>query len=262
MTQQTSSFAGVEIDQKKAKLIKYAIIGVCCAVAAPAALVVLKGVIALAAAAVVAGGSIFFAPVIAHKMSIQRIKAVVKDAEENPIENLQAEFIQMQKDVTDFEREVKNYAAAVSNFAQQTDEYKQKYPADARMFEEQLQAYRVKQAFKEEKYKVALANLAAFEDIVNRAKAMWKMAKISERMSEIDGHKAEDVFSKIRVETSLDAVRQATYQSFAEVRVALLKNDVPTAASTVSQAKLATPHQAETIGLIGEVRQAQPVVNQ
>ena len=82
MSGQTSSFAGVEIDQKKAKLIKYAIIGVCCVVAAPAALMVLKGVIALAAAAVVAGGSIFFAPVIAHKMSIQRIKAVVKDAEE------------------------------------------------------------------------------------------------------------------------------------------------------------------------------------
>jgi hypothetical protein len=256
---QTTSFAGVEIDQKKAKLIKFAIIGACCIVAAPAALVVLKGVIALAVAGAVAAGSIFFAPVIAHKMSIQRIKAVVKDAEENPIETLQAEYIQMKEDADQFQQEVTSYAAEVSNFAQQTREFAGEYPEDARMFEEQLAAYQANQAFKEEKYKQALADLRTFEGVVKRAKAMWKMALSSKRMSEVDGRQSGDVFSQIRKETSLDAVRMATYQSFAEVRTALLKKDVPASLPIVSQNKLAAPSQPETIGLIGEVRQAQPV---
>jgi hypothetical protein len=265
MTQLTSSFAGVEIDEKKARLIKYAILGVCFAVAAPVALAVLKGVVALAVAGAITTGSIFFAPVIARKMAIQRIKAVVAEAQKNPIETLQAEFIQMQADVNELETGVKEYGAAVSDFEQQTSEYRSKYPEDARLFEDQLAAVKAEQEIREEKYQVAVTDLGKMADVVERAKALWKMAKVSERMNEIEGRKSEDVFARISVETSLETVRQAAHKSVAEARIALLKKNAQGAQpglAGVSQAKLAPPQQPQDINLIGEVRQAQPVAHQ
>lgn len=248
------------VNQKKAALIKWAIIGACCVVAAPAALMVLKGVVALAVAGVVGAGSIFFAPVVAQRMAIQRVKMEVRSAEENPIETLQNEYIQMQKDADSFEKEVTAFAAEVNSFAQQTQEYKKEYPDDAKLFEDQLTAMRSLQAYKEEKFKQAQADLHTFDGVVKRAKAMWKMALSAKRMNEIAGRQSVDVFSQIRKDTSLDAVRQATYQSFAEVRTALLKKvDMPAAA----QAQLAAPQATETLGLVvGTVAPKQTNVNQ
>jgi hypothetical protein len=248
------------VNQKKAALIKWAIIGACCVVAAPAALMVLKGVVALAVAGVVGAGSIFFAPVVAQRMAIQRVKMEVRSAEENPIETLQNEYVQMQKDAESFEKEVTAFAAEVDSFAQQTQEYKKEYPDDAKLFEDQLTAMRTLQTYKEGKFKQAQADLHTFDGVVKRAKAMWKMALSAKRMNEIAGRQSVDVFSQIRKDTSLDTVRQATYQSFAEVRTALLKKvDMPGAGG---QAKLAAPQPPQTLGLVGDIAQKQPNVNQ
>ena len=244
-----------DVDRKKATIITWALIIACCAIAAPAALFILKGLFALAIAGAVAVGGIFFAPIIGHKLAIQQIKAVVSDAEQNPIENLQSEFLQMQQDVKRFESEVRSFAADVSSFAQQTSEFKRDYPDDAKMFEDQLTAYRELQTFKEAKFKQAVKDLDTFSGVVRRAKAMWTMALSSKRMNELAGHQTGDVFSQIRKETSLDAVRKATYESFAEVRTALLQKVDTT--PPAQQAMLADPNNVtDPIIKIGAVNQS------
>lgn len=229
----------VTVDKKKAATIKWLIIGTCCVLAAPAALFILKGVIALAAAGLIAAGSIFFAPVVAQKMAVQRIKMEVKDAQENPIETLKSEYAQMQQDYNQFEAQVTQFGAEVANFAQQTNEFKREYPDDAKLFEEQLAAHQALQADKEEKFKQAGIDLKTFAGVVKRAEAMWRMAASSKRMSELAGKQAGDVFSQIRKETSLDTVRQATYESFSAVRTSLLKTASPI--GHVSQGALPQP---------------------
>jgi uncharacterized membrane-anchored protein YhcB (DUF1043 family) len=231
----------VTVDAKKAAVIKWSIIGVCCVVAAPLAIVLLKGVLALGAAALCLAFGVLIGPGIADKMAIQRIKMAVDDAEKNPIENLQNEYNQMELDAKQFEKEVTAFAAEADSFDQQTQDFKKEFPADAPMFDKQLKAYRDLQVYKEQAFQQALSDLKNMAGVVKRAKALWKMSQATERMNKLAGARDEDVFARIRKETALDSVRTATNASFAQVRVALLKT-VETA--TPPQQALGAPTDA------------------
>jgi hypothetical protein len=213
----------VTTDAKKAAVIKWSIIGVCCVIAAPVALFLLKGVLALGAAALCLAFGVLLGPGIAQKLAVRRVAMEVKTASENPIETLQLEYNAMEGDAKNFEKEIKAFAAECDSFEQQTEEFKRDFPADAPMFEKQLDAYRKLQSYKETKFQQALADLKNMAGVVKRAKALWAMAQSTERMNKVAGARQEDVFARIRQETALDSVRNSTNQSFAEVRVALLK---------------------------------------
>jgi hypothetical protein len=246
----------VTVDKKKAATIKWAIIGVCCVVAAPVAMVVLKGVLALAAAGLIACGSIFFGPVLAQKMAVQRVKQEIQEATKNPIETLELEYNQMESEAKQFEAEVKTFAAEADSFAQQTQDFKKEFPEDAPMFEKQLAAYRDLQTVKETAFQQALADLQKMAGVVKRAKALWKMSQSTQRMNAIAGARDEDVFARIRRETALDSVRTATNASFAQVRVELLKTVQSVAPQ---QAALGAPTDNAMAALQQGVQQAQQV---
>ena len=78
MSQLSNEEANGSSGSGKVKLIKWAIIIAGVAIAAPAALFILKGVIALVTAAVIGLGAIYFAPVVAMKFANQKVKMIVR----------------------------------------------------------------------------------------------------------------------------------------------------------------------------------------
>ncbi|HEX7913863.1 MAG TPA: hypothetical protein VF534_38100 [Paraburkholderia sp.] len=209
---------------RKATVIKWAIIAAGVAIAAPAALLVLKGLAALITAAVVGLGAIYLAPVVAMKFANQKVKMMVEEAQANPIETLINQLAEKRRDaqkfadsITDFRTEVKNFEAKTVTFAKQ-------YPDDAPRFQSQLETMKQLLAFRESRYKQVQDELSKFAHAIDRAKAMWDMSQAAQQMNKIAGRQASDTFEQIKTDAAVDSVMRSVNKAFSEMETSLLDN--------------------------------------
>ena len=209
---------------RKAAVIKWVIIAAGVAVAAPAALLVLKGLVALITAAVVGLGAIYLAPVVAMKFANQKVKMIVREAQTNPIETLINQLADKRQgaqrfadSITDFRTEVKNFEAKTAAFAKQ-------YPEDAPRFQAQLDTMKQLLTFRESRYKQVQDELAKFAHAIDRAKAMWEMSQAAQQMNKIAGRQASDTFEQIKTDAAVDSVMRSVNKAFSEMETSLLDN--------------------------------------
>jgi hypothetical protein len=208
----------------KAKLIKWAIIVAGVAIAAPAALFILKGVLALAAAAFVGLGSIYLAPVVAMKFANQKVKMMVAEAQTNPIETLINQLDQKRQDAQRFADSITTFRTEVKNFEAKTTVFEKSYPDDAARFKSQLATMKQLLAFREGRYKQVQDELTNFAHAIDRAKAMWEMSQAAQQMNRIAGRQSSDTFEQIKTDAAVDSVMKSVNRAFSEMETSLLDN--------------------------------------
>jgi predicted metal-dependent hydrolase len=209
---------------RKVTVIKWAIIAAGVAIAAPAALLVLKGLVALLTAAVVGLGAIYLAPVVAMKFANQKVKMIVQEAQANPIETLINQLADKRRDAQRFADSITDFRTEVKNFEVKTVAFAKQYPEDAPRFQSQLDTMKQLLAFRESRYKQVQDELTKFANAIDRAKAMWEMSQAAQQMNKIAGRQASDTFEQIKTDAAVDSVMRSVNKAFSEMETSLLDN--------------------------------------
>jgi hypothetical protein len=226
-----NTFVEPTSNKTKVRIIKWAIIGLCIAVGAPLAILLIKGLVGLIVAAVLGLAAINLAPVIAMKFANQKVKMIVTEAETNPIETLYNELNEKRQAAEKFKDSITAFRTEVRNFEQKTSVFKQQYPEDAGRFESQLETMNKHLAFREGRYKQVQQEMQRFSDAIERAKALWDMSQSAQRMNKIAGMQSSDTFAQIKTDAALDSVMNSVNKAFSEMETSLMEN------SEVQQAK-------------------------
>ncbi|RQS64287.1 hypothetical protein DID96_28595 [Burkholderia sp. Bp8963] len=221
---QVSNEANGSSGNRKAALVKWAIIIAGVAIAAPAALFVLKGMVALITAAVVGLGAIYFAPVVAMKFANQKVKMMVEEAQANPIETLINQLADKRQAAQKFADSITAFRTEVRNFADKTEQFEKQYPEDAPRFRAQLDTMKQLLAFRESRYKQVQNELKNFASAIDRAKAMWDMSQAAQHMNKLAGRQAADTFEQIKTDVAVDSVMRSVNKAFSEMETSLMDN--------------------------------------
>lgn len=232
---QPQSLAMQDDKMKMTKLVKWGIIGVSCAIAAPVAWMAVTGIAGMMIAGGLAIVGINVAPVLALKAAnlkyrvmdaerVSHIEKVVDAASENPIETLIQQSMDKRQASDQFRGAITSFRTEIKNFTDQTNVFKKDYPEDAGRFEVQLDAMNKLLAFRESRYKQLQKELDNFDAAIKRATAMWKMSQAAQKMNKMAGMELADPFVKIKADAAIDSVMSNMNRAFAEMETALMDN--------------------------------------
>ncbi|MFM0157129.1 hypothetical protein [Paraburkholderia sediminicola] len=224
------------------KVIKWSIIGLCIAIGAPLAILLVKGLVGLILAAVIGLAAINFGPVLAMKFANQKVKMFVNEAKSNPIETLYNELAEKQEGAERFKKSITDFRTEVKNFEDKTAQFKKQYPEDADRFETQLATMKKLLAFREGRYKQVQDELRRFSDAIDRAKALWDMSQSAQRMNKIAGMQSSDTFAQIKTDAALDSVMNSVNKAFSEMETSLMESaEVQQAKAAAAEVSAASP---------------------
>lgn len=228
------------------KLIRYGLYALGIIVAAPLAVLLIKGIVGFAIAAILGLAAISFAPAISMKFANYGVKAVVSEAQKNPIETLYNQLAEKEQAAGKFRDSITMFRTEVSNFETKTLQFKKDYPDDAPRFEAQLETMKKLLAFREGRYKQVQAELRNFEHAIQRAQALWDMSQSAQKMNKIAGMQVSDTFEKIKTDAAIDSVMTSVNKAFSEMETSLMENPEVQALNS-SEGKQAL----EAVGQIG-----------
>lgn len=207
------------------KLVKYAFMlaggAVAFAASVPLAALALEGILLWIAVGLIALLFVNFAPAVATYAANKKIAALKAVIERNPIETMQnlyadkhAELDRAENNITDFETEL-------GSFRDKVEVFKVKYAAKAPAYlmiqtrmEECLAGMRLEQAS-------ATRELAAFQDKIDEAEAIFDMAKAANKMLEKSQTAQQAVYAQIKESVALDKVRNDLNRAFANLNTAM-----------------------------------------
>jgi len=215
------------------------------AVAAPIALLALKGTVALAAAGIVGLGSIYLGPVVAMKFANLKVKGMVSEAQTNPIETLINQLAQKRLDAQRFADSITAFRTEVKNFELKTETFEKSYPDDAPRFRGQLATMKQLLSYRESRYKQVQDELTNFAHAIDRAKALWEMSQAAQQMNKIAGRQTNDTFEQIKTDAAVDSVMKSVNKAFSEMETSLLDNpEVKQAQATIGMEIPVSPRQS------------------
>lgn len=220
------------------KVVKYGVIVLGVILITPVAIGFINGAITLMVAGVVGAigfGLIGLAPVAALKFAnykeraiqeenVDNIKKIKSAAQENPIPTLYLDLANRQKEAADFEERVAKNDALYKKNVRKTNEFIKQYsendPAITTL-KEQLQLH--EQAIKAQvaQLDVVKKSVSQYESTVKRADDLWEISKGIQEANEILENQ-QDIFSRIRKDTALDAVENSVNLAFSQMRMSLV----------------------------------------
>ena len=208
--------------QRKETIIKVVgLLGIAI-VLGPLYLTILHGLGAIAAL-LVGAGAIFtvtkFLPALALKIGNASLKAYKAECMKNPVESLQQQLIKQREALKVFKEQIRVFIGQVLSFETQVKQYVKEGLEDAQVYVEQLSKMKKLQALRQAKCADAEAGINAFEDSIERTDRKWKMALAAEAMNEAAGEIGGDVFDKICIETSVNAVQDKLNQQMADLEI-------------------------------------------
>jgi len=199
-----------------------------CIVLGPLYFTILHGLGALAAL-FVGGAAIFtvvkFLPWFGMKIGNLRLKAIKAEAMQNPVETLQNQLVKKQEALNEFKNQIRVFAGQVLSFTDQVKQYVKEGLEDAQVYVEQLAKMNQLLKIRQEKCKQAEVMLVEFGESIERTDRKWKMALAAQAMNEAAGEIAGDVFDKICIETSVNAVQDKLNESMADLEMALMDEE-------------------------------------
>lgn len=221
--------------QQLAKMVKFGLIGLFCAVAAPVAWLAVTGIAGMLAAVGVAAVGYNLAPVVALKLANAKYRAldaekvshltkVQSAAAENPIQTLQLEYDARVKSTDRFKQGITEFRTEIKNYQDQVKQFETEYPEDAKSFKDQLAAMMANLKAREEKYKAVQEELVKFDNTIKRMNAMWKMALATQKMNKLAGMNTGDEFARIKTEAAVDSVMSGVNKAFAEMETEMMVN--------------------------------------
>lgn len=203
------------------------------AIAAPALILAVKGLISLVVALTIGAVALAAAPVVSSLLAAWKLKGIKYIATKNPVEQLQLIYQDRVDALDEFRNRITQFATEVKTFEGKMREFALKYPAEAPKFRDQLTAMQQLLNVRRERYSQVKDQLAAFEQEIRKAQAIWDMSQAAQALNKAAGMSSDDVFAKIKAETAVDAIQRSLHQSFAELETALL-DETPGKASAAT----------------------------
>jgi ribosome-associated translation inhibitor RaiA len=198
-------------------------------------------------ALILAGAGVFtvskFLPYFAMKIGNARLKAIKAEAMKNPVETLQNQLVKKREALAQFKEQIRIFAGQVLSFTDQVKQYVKEGLEDAQVYVDQLAKMNQLLKLRQEKCKQAEVMIGEFEDSIERTDRKWKMALAAQAMNEAAGEIAGDVFDKICIETSVNAVQDKLNESMADLEMALMdeENKRQIEAEKANKRQLAAP---------------------
>lgn len=194
-------------------------------VVAPVVFVAIKGLVGLITAAVVGVAAVQFAPVVASLIANWRLKMLKDEASRNPIETLQNDYGRRVSALGEFRNAITTFSAAVKDFASKLSGFKENYPKDADLYDDQLAKMKQLLTLRTKKYQDAKDSLEEYAAEIDKAKAIWEMGQSAAEMNKAAGVGDADFLAKIMKDTAIDSVQKSMNSAFADLEISLLDED-------------------------------------
>ena len=213
----------MDIEEQRAKVKKWAsvgLIGLIGLIVAPVIFLAIQGLIGLAIAGVVCLSLVTFTPWVTMKFANWKVRAIMSEAKENPIETMINLLAAKQIAFKEFQVNVTTAVTARNNFKSKIETFAAKYPARAPEFKTQL----VRMTDLVERKKKALNDaehmLEEGQNKLDEMKAYWEMSQAAQAANKAAGMDTGDQFEKLKSDTAVDAVFESMNRAFAELEVA------------------------------------------
>jgi len=213
----------VETNEKRERIKKWAtvgLIGVTGLLVAPVIFLAIKGLVGLAIAGVIGLAAVTFAPVISMKFANWKVKGIMHEAAENPIETMINLLAAKQAAFKEFQINVTTAVTARNNFKNKIEAFAVKYPARAQEFKTQLARMTDLVERKKRALSDAEAMLEEGQHKLDEMKAYWDMSQAAQAANKAAGMDTGDQFERLKADTAVDAVFESMNRAFAELEVA------------------------------------------
>jgi hypothetical protein len=211
------------IEQKRTtydKWFKIGLVALGALIISPIIFLVVKGIVGLVIAGVIGLIVVNFAPVVSMKLANWKVRGIVAEAKENPIETMINLLNEKKVAYRTFKTSVETAVTASKTFEQKCKDFAQKYPARADEFVVQVAA--MKQLV--EKKKIALQQAQAMlidgDNKLEEMQAYWSMSQAAQEANKAAGMSTGDQFEKLKSDTACDSVFESMNRAFAELEVA------------------------------------------
>lgn len=211
----------VEIRREKlATYTKWGLGLVGAVIISPIIFLAVKGIVGLALAALAGLAVINLAPVVSMMFANWKVKAIVGEASQNPIETMTNLLVAKRQAFRTFQAQVENAVTAMRSFEQKTIEFSKKFPHRAAEF--QVQLANMKRAIEKQKQALVEADdaLDAGEAKLEEMRAYWSMSQAAQAAGKAANLDTGDVYEKLKADTACDAVYESMNKAFAQLEVA------------------------------------------
>lgn len=229
-----------ELKRKKfSRIVSIAIGAIAIAILAPAIMLLVKGIIGIAIAGTVALLIVNGAPVISMKLANWKVKAIVAEAKENPIETM----VNIQQDrankLVEAKKSIGDLQAAVMNFSDKVVGFKKQWPNEAAAFDMAVSnANRVLAKWKND-YSIAKAALEQYGLEIEKCKAINEMALEMAKLNKMAQVDSDQLMEKLKSDTAIDEVSKRMNSAMAQLETSLLE-EVTFEVKSVAQQQPAT----------------------
>ena len=213
----------MDIEAKRQKIKKWSSIGLIALIGlivSPVIFLAIKGLIGLIIAAVVGLTVVTFAPWMAMKFANWKVKAIIAEARENPIETMINLLTAKRQAFKEFQANVTTAVTARNGFKTKIEAFAKKYPARAVEFQTQLESMT---DLVERKKKALVSAEKMLEDgqlKLEEMQAYWDMSQAAQAANKAAGMDTGDMFDRLKADTACDAVFESMNRAFAELEVA------------------------------------------
>jgi hypothetical protein len=215
-----------DIDLKRKKfagIVKLGIGAVAIIVLAPAIMLLVKGLIGIAVAGVVGLAIVNFAPVIAMKMANWKVKAIVSEAKENPIETMVNVANDRAEKLTEALQRIGDLSASVKNFADKVVGFKKQWPNDAAAFDAAVANANKVLAKWQNDYRIAKVALEQYLLEIDKCRAVNEMAVEMAKLNKMAQMDSDKLMEELKSKTAIDEVSRRMNSAMAQLETSLLE---------------------------------------
>lgn len=190
------------------------------AVVSPLAFLALKGLIGMAAVGVAAFAGLVvikLAPAVSLRLTNLSTKMVLNEIKRNPVESMIDLRSEKLVALNEQSGRIVEFQGRLESFAERTQEFSQKYPAEAPTYQKLVDQMRLALKGQKEKYSRAQDALELLDQKIEKGKAIWDMALAARGLAQLSGKQEARVFEDIRQQVALDSIQTQLHSSFAEL---------------------------------------------
>jgi hypothetical protein len=210
------------IEQKRAtydKVVKVGLVALGALIISPIIFMVVQGLIGLAIAGAVGLIVVNLAPILSMKFANWKVKGIIAEARENPIETMVNLLSAKKAAFREFKAMVENAVVGEKTFESKCSQFARQYPARAAEFDQQLVA--IKQAVERKKLALreAQTQLVEGENKLTEMRAYFEMAEALNAANKATGMDTGDIYERLKADTACDAVFESMNRAFANLEV-------------------------------------------
>ena len=206
--------------EKYERWAKVGLVGLAGLIVSPVIFLAIQGIIGLAIALVVGLAIVTFAPWASMKFANWKVKAIVSESKENPIETMVNLLAAKEVAFKTFESTVTNAVTARDDFKVKCDQFAKKYPARADEFKRQLTIMSSLVERKKAALREAQTSLELGRYKLDEMRAYWEMSQAAQAANAAAGMDTGDLYEKLKADTAADSVFSSMNRAFAQLEVA------------------------------------------